>query len=73
MSEADETFRKIEYEKIEDSKILKYENIKKNKRIYFIKRTVRYSFYNVSGEYPACLDMQELKAIYLKCKELEWI
>ena len=73
MSEADETFRKIEYEKIEDSKILKYENIKKNKRIYFIKRTVRCSYYNVSEEYPACLDMQELKAIQMKCKELGWI
>ena len=73
MSEADKTFRKIEYEKIEDPKILKYENIKKNKRIYFIKRTVRCSFYNVSGEYPAYLNMQELKAVYLKCKELGWI
>lgn len=73
MSEADKTFRKIEYEKIEDPKILKYENIKKNKRIYFIKRTVRCSFYNVSGEYPAYLNMQELKSIYLKCKELGWI
>ena len=66
MSEADKTFRKIEYEKIEDPKILKYENIKKNKRIYFIKRTVRCSFYNVSGEYPAYLNMQELKAVYIK-------
>lgn len=73
MSEADKTFRKIEYEKIEDPKILKYENIKKNKRIYFIKRTVRCSFYNVSGEYPAYLNMQELKAVYLKCKEKGWI
>lgn len=69
MSKADEAFRKIKYEKIEDPKILKYENINKNKRIYFIEKTVRYSYYNVSGEYPAYLDMQELKAIYLKCKE----
>ena len=45
MSKVDEVFSKIEYEKIEDPKILKYENIKKNKRIYFIKRTVRCSFY----------------------------
>ena len=73
MSKADEAFRKIKYEKIEDPKILKYENIKKNKRIYFIKRTVRCSYYNVSGEYPAYLDMQELKAIQMKCKELGWI
>ena len=73
MSKADETFRKIEYEKIEDPKILKYENINKNKRIYFIEKTVRYSYYNVSGEYPAYLNMQELKAIYLKCKELGWV
>lgn len=73
MSKADEVFSKIEYEKIEDPKILKYENIKKNKRIYFIKRTVRYSYYNVSGESPSYLNMQELKAIYLKCKELGWI
>ena len=73
MSEADDTFRKIEYEKIEDPKILKYENIKKNKRIYFIKRTVRCSYYNVSGESPSYLNMQELKAIYLKCKEMGWI
>ena len=73
MSKVDEVFSKIEYEKIEDPKILKYENIKKNKRIYFIKRTVRCSFYNVSGEYPAYLNMQELKAVYLKCKELGWI
>lgn len=48
MSKVDEVFSKIEYEKIEDPKILKYENIKKNKRIYFIKRTVRCSYYNVS-------------------------
>lgn len=73
MSKADEAFRKIKYEKIEDPKILKYENIKKNKRIYFIKRTVRCSYYNVSREYPACLNMQELKAVYLKCKEKGWI
>ena len=73
MSKVDEVFSKIEYEKIEDPKILKYENIKKNKRIYFIKRTVRCSYYNVSGEYPAYLDMQELKAIQMKCKELGWI
>ena len=73
MSKADEAFRKIKYEKIEDPKILKYENINKNKRIYFIKRTVRCSFYNVSGEYPAYLNMQELKAIQMKCKELGWI
>ncbi len=73
MSKVDEVFSKIEYEKIEDPKILKYENIKKNKRIYFIKRTVRCSYYNVSREYPACLNMQELKAVYLKCKEKGWI
>lgn len=73
MSKADEAFRKIKYEKIEDPKILKYENINKNKRIYFIEKTVRYSYYNVSGEYPAYLDMQELKAIQMKCKELGWI
>ena len=47
MSKVDEVFSKIEYEKIEDTKILKYEKIKKNKRIYFIKRTVRCSYYNV--------------------------
>lgn len=73
MSKADEAFRKIKYEKIEDPKILKYENINKNKRIYFIGKTVRYSYYNVSREHPAYLNMQELKAIYLKCRELGWI
>ena len=31
MSKVDEVFSKIEYEKIEDPKILKYENIKKIK------------------------------------------
>lgn len=70
MSKADKFLKKIGYEKIEDSKILKYENAKKNKRIYFINKTVRYSFYNVIGEYPACLDIEELKAIVLKFKEL---
>lgn len=74
MSKGDKYFEKIGYRKVEeDTNLLKYENKKKNKRIYFKEKTIRSSYYNVTKEYPGIIDMSELKGIHLKCKELGWI
>lgn len=84
MSEADKLFEELGYKKIED----KY-NIDFNKRYNFIngdkiQEQIRFCkldkyihIENFNFNIGICsgkfLDMQELKAINLKCKELGWI
>lgn len=84
MSEADKLFKELGYEKIED----KY-NIDFNKRYNFtngdkIQEQIRFckldkyihieNFnFNSGISFGKFLDMQELKAISLKCLELGWI
>lgn len=70
MSEADEMFEKLDYKKIEKSNKIIYREkmglLIPNAEIVFYKND---KWIGVNFN----LDMQELKAINLKCKELGWI
>lgn len=75
MSEADEIFKKIEYNKIiENEKTIQYEfeNIYMDNEIRFDlnAKTIIKEYSN--GESQE-ITLQELKAINLKCKELGWV
>jgi hypothetical protein len=84
MSEADKLFEELGYKKIEDkhnidfNKLYKFNNGDKiNEKIRFCKldKYVHIENYNYDSgiTFGKYLDMQELKAIYKKCEELEWI
>lgn len=65
MSKADELFDELGYEKIHD-----------NKRRIVYKLCLNKIEFNLREQYIHCdlgLDVQELKAINEKCKELQWI
>ena len=70
MSEVDKMFEELGYGKYEDLRKIHYIN-KENERIILNKDTRK--FYKESDEYEDYITMQELQAIYKKCKELEWI
>ena len=65
MSKADELFDELGYEKIHDNK----------RRIVYKLCCFTKIEFNLKEQYVYCdcLDMQELKAINEKCKELQWI
>lgn len=84
MNNADEMFEELGYKKIEDkhnidfNKLYKFNNGDKiNEKIRFCKldKYVHIENYNYDSgiTFGKYLDMQELKAIYKKCEELEWI
>ena len=84
MSEADKLFDKLGYKKIEDkynidfNKIYSFTNGDKiQEKIRFCKldKYIHVENYNFSSgiTFGKYLDIQELKAINLKCKELGWI
>lgn len=77
MTEADKLFETLGY-KIEtnESDLLEYkkqlDNCSKFIRIDLYNKTFT-TFYYILPETTAYLDMQELQAINLKCKEMKWI
>lgn len=68
MSKADEMFKKLGYEKLVEETTEVYMSSRNSKYIYFSKLINRIKF---DGAYTF-IDMQELQAINLKCKELGW-
>ena len=69
MSEADKIFEELGYKKIVGETTEVFTLTRASKNIAFSKLINRIRIY---GKYDF-IDMQELKAIYLKCKELCWI
>jgi hypothetical protein len=69
MSKADEMFEELGYKKLvgETTEVFKLSRASKN--IYFSKLI---NIIRIDGEYDF-IDMEELKAINEKCKELGWI
>lgn len=75
MSEADEMFEKLGYEKYESSKYSGYYQYDKNDNticILFIKNKRAVALRYDGSEAPA-ITIQELQAINEKVKELKWI
>ena len=71
MSEADKLFDELGYNKYELDTYIEYLNRITREEITFRKDTRAVEkCHNVSSDY---ITMQELQAIYKKCKELEWI
>lgn len=71
MSEADKMFDKLGYNKYELDTYIDYLSRENRKGITFRKdMKVVDSYCGIRSEY---ITMQELQAIYLKCKELEWL
>lgn len=84
MSEADKLFEELGYKKVENrhnidfNKIYNFTNgdkIKEQIRFCKLDKYVHLECYNYNDEtaFARPLDMEELKAIYLKCRELGWI
>lgn len=73
MSEADEMFEELGYEKEEYNPDVIYYTSNILDTIYFAfnKNTKKVCF--IENNEAGDISMQELKAIYLKCKELGWI
>lgn len=69
MSEADKMFKKLRYNKFEGLRTIDYSN--KYGEFQFSKDT-KYIHIN-KCEITDFITMQELEAIYLKCKELGWL
>ena len=69
MSEADKMFEELGYKKLSGVTTEVFTLSKANKNIAFSKLINRIRIY---GKYDF-IDMQELKAISLKCLELGWI
>lgn len=83
MSEADEMFKELGYEKVvEDRRIIIYENIQhfttfeiKNALLFYkIDKQISLKSYNLTENIGIdfALNMQELKAINKKVEELGW-
>jgi hypothetical protein len=76
MSKADRLFAKLGYEKVMcedkdyDKNYIKYEKF--SRTIIFKRENKRYCIIG-KQKYRVYVTMQELQAIYLKCKELKWI
>lgn len=71
MSEADKLFDELEFNKYELDTYIDYLNRITREEITFRKDTRKVEkCRNVSSDY---ITMQELQAIYKKCKELGWI
>ena len=77
MSEADKLFEKLGYKKYTSDDCIMYMKdlfmitfIIDNKTFVTEYKQGTYNFPRIK---PFEVDMQELKAIYLKCKELRWI
>lgn len=84
MSEADKMFEELGYKKIEDRYNIDFNKIysligghkyKEQIRFYKLDKCFYIECYNYNDEtiFGRPLDMEELQAIYLKCKELGWI
>ena len=73
MSEADKLFEELGYEKEEYNPDVIYYTSNILDTIYFAfnKNTKKVCF--IENNEAGDISMQELKAIYLKCKELGWI
>ena len=73
MSEADKMFEELGYEKEEYNPDVIYYTSNILNTIYFAfnKNTKKVCF--IENNEAGDISMQELKAIYLKCKELGWI
>ena len=73
MSEADKIFEELGYEKEEYNPNVIYYTSNILDTIYFAfnKNTKKVCF--IENNEAGDISMQELKAIYLKCKELGWI
>ena len=73
MSEADKLFEELGYEKEEYNPNVIYYTSNILDTIYFAfnKNTKKVCF--IENNEAGDISMQELKAIYLKCKELGWI
>lgn len=73
MSEADKIFEELGYEKEEYNPDVIYYTSNILDTIYFVfnKNTKKVCF--IENNEAGDISMQELKAIYLKCKELGWI
>lgn len=69
MQTADEMFKELGYKKIVGETTEVYKLSRANKNIYFSKLIKRIK---IDGKYDF-LDMEELRAINKKCKELGWI
>ena len=69
MSKADELFEKQGYKKeernLKNGKVIEYDD--GDRQIDFMLRYKEIKIWNIA------MDMQELKAINEKCKELEWL
>lgn len=70
MSKADEMFKELGYEKIEEDEA--YKRNEQHIVFYFPEREVVIYKRDKEGLGIDYIDMQELKAINMKCKELGW-
>lgn len=77
MSEADKMFEELGYDKCEREIFIDYLILiycKNNTCIQFDKEHKTFCKFEEGDDYVICdISMQELQAIYLKCKELGWI
>lgn len=74
----DEMFKKLGYIKEENEYKIKYKNIYKDMNIIFYKLAHQVEAYypNSREDYESdsgVLSMQELQAIYKKCKKMGWL
>ena len=74
MSEADKLFEELGYKHEWRYKNLILIYYKNNTCIQFDKEHKKFCKFEESDDYVICdISMQELKVIYLKCRELGWI
>lgn len=77
MSKADEMFEKLGYKKKQIGQYIEYcktdNSVKEEYVISFMMKTVMATLYSQQSiKMPLALEIQELQAINMKCKELGW-